>query len=133
MKEIRYKIGDCVKFCASYLETNIKGDRSLSSLKSKPGNGIIVGACYKKEGSIQFEGDEGHYFEPTSTIFFYRIREGLLNKECIALPEDIALIKPFKIPMLKTHQLEWTEEMRKTLREDMKSQPRDKKGRWLKL
>ena len=137
-----FRIGDYVRFCVSYFTTDADtGNRVLSQVKSEPGRGIIVGACYKHEGirhagSSNFNGESNEYedswFESTNRVFFYKIREGMINQEVIALPEDIVSIEPFKIPKLKTHQPEWTEAIRKVISEECKNWPRDEKGRWTK-
>jgi len=138
----RFKIGDCVAFSLSYMTYDSKGARVLVTSKSRLLKGIIAGACYRHEGvnhpgGNSFDGEmteyEDPWFESTKRHFLYKIKEGMMNKEHLALPKDIKLIEPFKIPILKTHQPEYTEAWRKMMSEDSKNWPRDSKGRWAKL
>jgi len=117
---------------------------------NKPFTGIIVGGAYVMEGEVGIGGHydsdthyapEPNYLIVSKTLFVYLVRRGFTNKPLMVLPKDLNFENPLlafyssyspRIPFRFSRKTERSEENKARLREDMKSVPRDAKGRWRK-
>ncbi len=99
--------------------------------------GVIVGIAVRQNGTIYSENvfDGGApYFAATSDNRFWMIRFGLMNKPIYAEGRAITRCKPpqdFKLPVKTCPHYPLTEAAKQALSKDVKSWPRDEKGRWI--
>lgn len=108
----------------------------------------ITGAKYKQlgeyspqEGSmIGYYGNEPEFIPAflsvKETVFCYTVKQGLLNKDYLVLPDNIKLLEDQNrtLPIKYTgEKVEWTEAWKEVLRNEVKTMPRDTKGRWIKV
>jgi hypothetical protein len=94
-------------------------------------HGKITGLCYKKEGSITLEPEEGWSFRSTGQIKCWEVKLGLKNKPVYVLPKDIRLVEDRRIPIL--WQSPWTEKQREWARQAVEDAPRDERGRFMEV
>lgn len=146
-KSYNYRIGDFVKVAAVIIK---RYDEKLvvhyvSKPLYKPIVGQITGLKTVYEGKVTagyrssgFDDDysEPAYFTPTKTLTFWLVRFGLKNKEHLVAEENLVLEEYVatynELPNSFAVRQPWTEEAKAELRRFMKTEPRDKKGRWVK-
>lgn len=98
--------------------------------------GRVVGMTYKAIGTwtgySKFDWEAENYFTEEKRILVYLIKTGMINKPILCLPGDVKriFVSTKKFPFVKRYIRKWTEEERQRLREDVKNQTRDSKGRW---
>jgi len=158
-----FEFGDWVE-TEAYIEMGYDGFGTKDKLKRmlfrvkhyKTICGRICGMVYRYEGNIgadniQILGYDYDYFEPDlpqshlcniKSRRLYQIKQGMMNKPILCLPEDLKKIPEqiqtdlnCVISFTKPHfPILWKtpEGNRQYLRDIMKNHPRDKKGRWIK-
>jgi hypothetical protein len=139
----RFTIGDVVLVCATVERGCFSGERiivrrPMKALKA----GQIVGIRRIFEGTITTEVYDGEgvntsYLNPTSSEEVWLVRFGMKNREYMVRDEDLiidsyALEGKYLVPILDGNWYSWTERDLAELRELVKEQSRDSKGRWVK-
>lgn len=99
--------------------------------------GIIVGGTFFHEGTTEYA--DVYCFNVEKKTFVYLVRTGFINKALKVLPRDVAVSKTIiymhnhhLIPYFQHGRRPWREQEKEDMREEMKSVPRDSKGRWMK-
>lgn len=146
----KFKIGDWVKVSGGVLaEYDGFNNRLVSAYDfpfPQPVIGQVVGGTFMCEGTVEsyFEDYGGPLgldgggtvteFKASKRVFVYLIREGFLNRELRALPEQVEKCEAPKhgLPRMLTG-FHWDDEAREQMREIAKDAPRDSKGRFIKV
>lgn len=109
----------------------------------KPRVGRVVGVCIRYDGKVHrpcysyepgSDGESG-YLEVAKTHLFYEVRCGWLNRPTLVDVSGLKHYQPLpaeRLPMLYKDPSEYSDDYRQYVRKEMKSWPRDDKGRWLK-
>ena len=147
MKKYKYNIGDLVKVIKkSYVDYDECGERDVytSEELGKPIIGKISGmkrhflGSYKEASSPHYAQKysddiiEQPYLEVKSSVLFYEVKQGMLNKPILVLEENIKLLERWMVgntlPLFYS-PYKWTEKEKKNMREYFL---RDSKGRFCK-
>ena len=142
------EIGNWVIVTATSQMTYISDGRRI--IQRNPCNppllAMVTGGC-KRHTGVYTEGSgyrggwdlepgepDPPYLRDDKEHFFWLVRPGLLNKELLVLPDDLAVTPVFlgqKLPRLHVTQFPYSEENRQALRDAVKDVRRDKRGRFL--
>lgn len=141
MKELEFDIGDwvIVKATVSFgydlpRQKSLTTERiMLRGVHRRIRKGRFIGVTYRNVGTRK----DIYYGEPAifttkKRVLVCLVKEGMSNKPLECLLGDLKRIPPEDFPFCKRSQLIWSDEDRNHLREIMKDQPRDSKGRWTK-
>jgi hypothetical protein len=106
--------------------------------------GVVVGWRWLSNGIGNYDSDNGNYYTAIQSIFSIEVKRGMLNKVDLVLPESLAIcgsstwphqiwlykmrvhphkVIPDRVPTMSDKGKAW-------LSNEMKSVPRDSKGRW---
>jgi len=101
--------------------------------------GIVIGWRWLSNGTNHYDSEDGHCYTATESLFAIEVKRGMMNKVDLVLPESLSLYvrfydptcqpvpKPFTIPdRIPT----MSDKYKQRLSNEMKSVPRDSKGRW---
>ncbi len=144
-KKLNYKIGDWVKVY-KVIERHEDEDNNITfkSKEVKPFYAQITGATRRQEGKIHYHkynhsyisefdgGYEPGYLDVKNTVFVWKVRRGMTNKEIEVFEKDMNYMMNyafFKLPL--RFNSEWTKEAREEMSKISKDFPRDEKGRWI--
>ena len=94
--------------------------------------GIVVGWRWLSDGIGNYDSEDGNCYTATESIFAIEVKRGMMNKIDLVLPESLIATKemeintriPDRIPTMSDKDKQW-------LSNEMKSVPRDPKGRWI--
>ena len=100
--------------------------------------GIVVGWRWLSNGIGNYDSESGNCYTATESVFAIEVKRGMLNRVDLVLPESLTLnegglywyspllvgIIPDRIPTMSDKDKQW-------LSNEMKSVPRDPKGRWI--
>ena len=91
--------------------------------------GVVVGWRWLSNGIGIYDGDGENCYTATESLFAIEVKRGMMNKVDLVLPESLVFFQPFpfhipdRIPIMSDKDKQW-------LSNEMKSVPRDSKGRW---
>jgi hypothetical protein len=94
--------------------------------------GIVVGWRWLSNGIGNCDSESGNSYTATESVFAIEVKRGMMNRVDLVLPESLAIDKslaafirgfPDRIPTMSDKDKRW-------LSNEMKSVPRDSKGRW---
>ena len=91
--------------------------------------GIVVGWRWLSNGIGNYDSEDGNCYTATESVFAIEVKRGMMNKVDLVLPESLVFFQPFpfhipdRIPIMSDKDKQW-------LSNEMKSVPRDSKGRW---
>ena len=94
--------------------------------------GIVIGWRWLSNGIGNYDSEDGNCYTATESIFAIEVKRGMMNKIDLVLPESLIATKemeintriPDRIPTMSDKDKQW-------LSNEMKSVPRDPKGRWI--
>ena len=93
--------------------------------------GIVVGWRWLSNG-IGYDSEDGNSYTATESVFAIEIKRGMMNKVDLVLPESLIATKEMEINTRIPDRIPtMSDKYRKWLRDEMKSVPRDSKGRWI--
>lgn len=113
--------------------------KAIKVWKQKPvpaRTGIVVGWRWLSNGMGNYDSDNGNCYTATESIFAIEVKRGMMNKVDLVLPESLTKNEhpdymifgtctiPDRIPTMSDKDKQW-------LSNEMKSVPRDSKGRWI--
>lgn len=124
-----------------------KGERRVLTPIRESFRGQICGAKYLtlgiyNKGSLRssFDGYEHEplYLSVDEKIFVYLVRNGFINKEHYVLPGDLELferchVRHRVVNFVCNQSFIWDKHNRNMMREEAAMQPRDGKGRFIKI
>ena len=150
-KDLKFKIGDWVwvrhKTVVDYHEPNavdysgpggdpktavkVKVDvvGQVAGLKRK-----FIGKLVSPEYDPRLRDPQNPYLNVTEELILWEVKTGYLNKPILVAEEDMGMALHelgAKLPLLHTKRTPWTESEKHDLRQIMKDEPRDEKGRWV--
>ena len=118
---------------------SMKCDKVWKQKQVPTRKGVVVGWRWLSNGIGDYDSDNGNSYTATQSIFAIEVKRGMLNKVDLVLPESLSIHvrfydptcdpvpKPFtipdRVPTMTNAEKSW-------LRNEMKSVPRDSKGRW---
>ena len=97
--------------------------------------GKVVGWRWMSNGIGNYDSESGNCYTATESLFAIEVKRGMMNKVDLVLPESLSKetdlltgiigsgILPDRIPTMSDKDKQW-------LSNEMKSAPRDSKGRW---
>ena len=123
-----------------YGKDDIKWNNKLNSCQSHKEwkqkqvptrTGIVIGWRWLSNGIGNYDSEDGNCYTATESLFAIEVKRGMMNKVDLVLPESltrwVTLIPsgmiPDRIPTMSDKDKQW-------LSNEMKSVPRDSKGRW---
>ena len=132
-----------------YGKDDIKWNDKLNSYQSRKEwkqkqvpthTGIVIGWRWLSNGIGNYDSESGKCYTATGSLFAIEVKRGMMNKVDMLLPESLTILKlsydqyhvpfmpisklPDRIPTMSDKNKQW-------LSNEMKSVPRDSKGRWI--
>ena len=122
-----------------YDKDDLKWNEVHKVWKQKPVStrtGIVVGWRWLSNGMGNYDSENGNCYTATESIFAIEVKRSMMNKVDLALPESLTKNEhpdymifgtctiPDRIPTMSDKDKQW-------LSNEMKSVPRDSKGRWI--
>ena len=94
--------------------------------------GIVIGWRWLSNGIDNYDSEGRNCYVATESVFAIEVKRGMMNKIDLVLPESLIATKemeintriPDRIPTMSDKDKQW-------LSNEMKSVPRDSKGRWI--
>lgn len=116
--------------------------------KQKQGStrtGIVVGWRWLSNGTSSYDSEDGYCYTATESVFAIEVKRGMMNKVDLVLPEELTIIpsicyfivehkgvlKRPALPTIPDRIPTVSEKDKQRLSNEMKSVPRDSKGKWI--
>ena len=93
--------------------------------------GIVVGWRWLSNGIGNYDSESGNCYTATESLFAIEVKRGMMNKVDLVLPESLTITNYYDIRYLPDRVPTMSDKGKQWLSNEMKSVPRDSKGRWI--
>ena len=92
--------------------------------------GIVVGWRWLSNGIGNYDSEDGNCYTATESVFAIEVKRGMMNRVDLVLPELLTITIYYEERYLPARIPTMSEKDKQRLSNEMKSVPRDSKGRW---
>ena len=117
-----------------YDKDDLKWNEVHKVWKQKPVStrtGIVVGWRWLSNGIGNYDSEDGNCYTATESVFAIEVKRGMMNRVDLVLPELLTITIYYEERYLPARIPTMSDKYRKWLSNEMKSVPRDSKGRWI--